>query len=64
MSRNSNQPKELALHLVKSLWASVLEISERLQETKCVCESKWTEDYCQRIERTPTAEVVEHHPSQ
>ena len=64
MSVNSNQPKELALHLVECLWVSVLEISERLQEAKLACAAKWTKDHRERIEGSPAAEVVESDPRQ
>lgn len=34
MSLNSDEPKELSLHLVKCLCVSVLEVSEGLQKSK------------------------------
>jgi hypothetical protein len=64
MSLNSNQPKELALHPAECLWVSVLEISERLQKSKRACATKRTKDHRERIERSPSAEVVNRHPRQ
>ena len=64
MPLNSNQSKELSLHLVKRFGISVLEIPKRLPKPKYVCPPEWTKDNSKWIELPVAAEMMKRQPSQ
>ena len=60
---DSNQPKELNLHLTKCFWMPVLEISKGLPKAKGSRAAEGTKDDRERIELTIASEVMERQPS-
>jgi hypothetical protein len=60
---DSNQPKELTLHLTKCFWIPVLEISKGLPKAKGSRAAEGTKDDRERIELTIASEVMERQPS-